>query len=522
MNAKQLPLSIASTGGPPLGDLLMNRYRLDSVVGRGGGSVVYRATDVLLNMTVAVKVLLTDTGSALQMGLRNEAVAAMRLHHLNIVRVFNYEEDPSWTFLVMEYLDGVDCQVARKSYPDRRLPMSKILNVMDATFDALAYAHLMGVAHHDVKPSNIVLLHSGVVKVCDFGIATTLNSASASHGAATLGTPAFMAPERIRGQVGDARSDVYSLGATLYTLLMGSTPFGNDVPGVFERHLSDDIPRPPGLKEALYQVIAKAMAKRPEDRYEGIEDFRRDFAWLHPSPNEPLPLGVHAVSDTDVIPFEVDLTEESAPVAQEIPRGMVEVPLYEFQSKYTGNTHAVSPFFLDIFPVTNAEFAEFIAATDETPPDYWPGRTPPPLADSHPVVGINLGQAKRYANWRGKRLPTSLEWEAAARAPDGRIFPWGDEFIPDAVHGPHFGATGTAPVGLLVENISALGLRDLVGNVWEWTETDEQDRPPEDGYVWVFGGSFRHDCQPSERMARNSVRASNAYAYLGFRCARSK
>jgi formylglycine-generating enzyme required for sulfatase activity len=156
--------------------------------------------------------------------------------------------------------------------------------------------------------------------------------------------------------------------------------------------------------------------------------------------------------------------------------------------------------------------------TGHPPPPHWIGGRAPRHEGDHPVACVTLDDARRYAAWRGVRLPTALEWESAARGPSSHRFPWGDTWEPARCHGPEGGARATAPVGRLLEGASHEGCLDLVGNVWEWTEPDARAPAPL-GSAWVLGGSFRHSGCQGGRIARTSIAVDKVYAYLGFRCA---
>lgn len=176
----------------------------------------------------------------------------------------------------------------------------------------------------------------------------------------------------------------------------------------------------------------------------------------------------------------------------------------------------VAPFLLDEIPVTNERYERFIAATAALPPSHWVGMRGPKGEGDHPVVGVTLADAIAFARWEGKRLPTAVEWEAAARRPDGRDFPWG-EWRQGCANGPSLERGGTTPVRAFPEGASVDGCLDLIGNVWEWTDPDNHDAAE---FTWAFGGSFRHEGRAQGRIARVEVSVASAFLYLGFRCAR--
>ena len=191
------------------------------------------------------------------------------------------------------------------------------------------------------------------------------------------------------------------------------------------------------------------------------------------------------------------------------------------ESVYEPVTGQIGKLIITVGPVTNAQYAECLRSSREVPPPDWFGGKPPSDSLDHPVVDITLAQARRYAEWSGQRLPTHLEWEAVARWPDGRRFPWGDAWAPDRCHGPDRRVRQTSAVGLYPNGQSDAGCHDLVGNVWEWTEIDPRGAAPQcEGSVWVYGGSYLHPCEKNGHIARTAVSSRKSYPYLGFRCVR--
>ncbi len=197
---------------------------------------------------------------------------------------------------------------------------------------------------------------------------------------------------------------------------------------------------------------------------------------------------------------------------------MVPVEACEVISAY-GGSYPVEAFSIDRTPVTNEQYLAFVKATGVPVPGHWRKGAPPLDRLKHPVVGITLDEARHYAFHVGRRLPTCLEWEAAARSPDGRAYPWGEDWDPIRCHCPEQSRGDTAPVDRYAQGASPAGCLDLVGNTWEWTELDPRIEPQEPGAVWVLGGSYCHPCTKNGAIARTSISQRKSYLYLGFRCA---
>jgi serine/threonine-protein kinase len=257
----------------------LGKYEIRGILGKGAMGTVYDGYDAMIDRRVAIKTMpLPDTSDAEAQDelarFRREAQAAGKLAHPNIVAVFDYGEDAGLAFIVMEYAPGTEL----KKILDKgdRLPPAEALRIMDGVLAGLQYSHERGVVHRDIKPGNVILAADGKIKIADFGIARIENSSMTQAGT-IMGTPAYMSPEQFMGQTVDARTDLYSAGVMLYQLLTGERPFEGGMSAIMHKALNTQAPRPSDLSvtapAALDWVVAKAMAKRPEDRFENAAAF---------------------------------------------------------------------------------------------------------------------------------------------------------------------------------------------------------------------------------------------------------
>lgn len=251
----------------------IGKYRIDRVLGAGAMGVVYLAFDPHLERPVALKTVRREllasedrSGDLLQR-FRNEARAAGRLAHPNIVTVHDFGEEGGTAYIVMEYVAGrgLDTLLLR----GHALPLSDALHWLTQLLAALAYAHEAGVVHRDIKPANLLVTAAGLLKVADFGVAR-IGSSATSVGW-MIGTPSYMSPEQFEGKAVDARSDLFSAGVVLYRMLTGRQPFAGS-PDSIRQRVMKDTPRPPSeivsaLPPAIDAMLARALARRPEERF---------------------------------------------------------------------------------------------------------------------------------------------------------------------------------------------------------------------------------------------------------------
>ena len=248
-------------------------YRIDELIGRGGMGVVYRAYDLRLKRTVALKLMAPEL--ALDQRFRErfsrEAELAMSLEHPNVVPIHDAGDIDGRLYLAMRHVEGTDLRALL--HAEGALDPARALAICSQVANALDAAHAKGLVHRDVKPSNVLLDASEHVYLADFGLTRRLDEQGGPAGEGrSVGTPAYLAPEQIEGGSVDGRADVYSLGCLLYECLTGETPFARGSRlAVAWAHLEEEPPsaseRRPELPEAIDAVIRKAMAKEPDDRY---------------------------------------------------------------------------------------------------------------------------------------------------------------------------------------------------------------------------------------------------------------
>jgi serine/threonine-protein kinase len=257
-----------------INSLFGGRYKLGEMIGTGGMADVYVAEDTRLARQVAVKVLRSDLARdpSFVARFRKEAFAAAGLNHPGIVAVYDSGEEPA-PYIVMELVSG---QTLRDLiHKGERVPLKRALEIGEGILAALEYSHERGIVHRDIKPANIMITNHGDVKVMDFGIARALADLGATLTSTwnIVGTAQYLSPEQALGEVADLRSDIYSTGCLLYEVLTGKPPFTGDTPvSIAYQHVSGVLVTPskvqPDLPEGVDVLLAVALAKKPEDRYQ--------------------------------------------------------------------------------------------------------------------------------------------------------------------------------------------------------------------------------------------------------------
>ncbi|MBX3679369.1 serine/threonine-protein kinase [Cognatazoarcus halotolerans] len=258
----------------------LGKYEIVDILGKGGMGTVYRAHDPSIDRIVALKTIrreLLDGGNGESMvdRFRNEARAAGRLNHPGIVAIYDFGEDQDVAYIAMEYVDGCGLGQFIKHH-DARFPIADVVSIMIQLLEALEYVHQRGVIHRDIKAANLLITASGRLKITDFGIAR-IDAANLTLVGSIIGTPNAMAPEQFLGREVDHRADLFSAGVVFYELLTGARPFTGPAEAMAYQVCNTEPPAPSSLKADVSvefdEICARALAKRPEDRYADAEAF---------------------------------------------------------------------------------------------------------------------------------------------------------------------------------------------------------------------------------------------------------
>jgi len=303
----------------------LGRYEINSELGQGAMGVVYKATDPLIDRIVAIKTinlgLAQEEKEEYEGRFYQEAKAAGRLSHPNIVTIYDVGKSGDVAYIAMEFLQGREIREILDE--GQALAVSQVLDITYQIALGLAYAHEHGIVHRDVKPSNIMMIRDGHIKITDFGIARMESASVRTQTGMVLGSPKYMSPEQVMGKLIDQRSDIFSLGVMLYEMLTSKAPFvGENVNAIMYQTLNG-VPPPPslvntGIPEMLNFIVAKALAKSMDDRYQNARDLANDLRTCR----ENLPRASDFSADSkpaatalsDVAVARMEEGEESKPV----------------------------------------------------------------------------------------------------------------------------------------------------------------------------------------------------------------
>jgi len=532
-------------------------YAVEGTLGTGGFAVVFLVRDLNLKRKLAIKVLSPDliTSRSVLDRFRREAETVAQLSHPHIVPLHFIGQKDDLLYLAMECIEGGS--LADRLEREGKLPTGEVSRILVEVAGALAYAHKRGVVHRDIKPHNILIeADTGRTLVTDFGIARTAEGASLTATGMVIGTPAYLSPEQVAGEPSDHRADIYALGVVGYEMLAGQPPFTAPTPtAVLLKRLAGPPPPlgrlRPDTTTALRDVIDGMLAPDPKERFQSAADVVRALGGATPAS------GGHATAEIVlktrrkkrrtqgllVLGGILALAALALMVRDALsrPKTVVVAPVDPDMVLIAGGEYTVgsdrgppnarpahrvtlSPFGIDIREVTVGEYAAFVAT----------GRVPPPWTTQPdsllPVTGVRFSEAENYCAWKHPpdgRLPTEAEWEAAARGPAGRAFPWGESWNPAAANTQSARRNGPAPVASYPRGATPEGLHDLVGNVWEWTKSPMGPYPggaaiPNVSQYYVIrGGAFNTPDSTASPVVRGYLPPAADRSSLdktGFRC----
>ena len=548
--------------------IIGKNYEVVKKLGEGGMGVVYKAVHNLSGQEVAIKMLPPELSQDENIRTRfiNEARLLAKLDHPNIVTLYNFLKKDMKFYLIMQFVKGktLEDHIRERG----KLSLDEAIKIFSQVCDALGYAHQMGVIHRDIKPANIMITPDMRVKVMDFGIAKLTGGSRLTATGIAVGTVWYMSPEQIRGAELDARSDLYSLGITLYEALTGRVPFNAESDyEVRKSHVEVNPPSPRSidgsLPESVERVLMKVLAKSPDERYQNAQEFKKAIESMSLAPpvissdsvaTQPPESSVVQKKGNGIWIFIILLIlvlgggaiyyflflNKSAPSgASPLRSEQVYIPAGDFimgsekgkDDERPPKKVLLSAFYIDKYEVTNLQYQRCVEAkVCGEPQKFLVNQSP-----SAPVVGVSYNDAKTYCEWAKKRLPTEAEWEkAASQKSKNTEYPWGDE-KPDCKKANFVECDlKIKEVGSFLSGASGYGVMDMAGNVAEWVadwydknsyltmNTTNPKGPMTGTYRVIRGGSFKSTALDLRKSNRMYAMPSERLMTVGFRCAKSE
>ena len=541
---------------------LGENYAVERPLGEGGFAVVFLVRDLVLKRSLAVKVLSPDmiTSKTVLDRFRREAETVAQLSHPNIVPLHFIGQSDDLLYLAMQCVDGGS--IADRLKHEGTLPIADAVRVASEVASALEHAHKRGVIHRDIKPANVLVDgESGRSLVTDFGIARSADAKGLTATGMMVGTPAYLSPEQVTGEPVDHRVDIFALGVMLFEMLAGRVPYQAPTPGAA---MMKRLGGPPEsvttlraeVPKEIADVITVCLMADPADRFQSAKDV------IHALGGHAITTGGRATRSAPIVrrgsrvkwiagaataiavaAGAWKLTSgRPAQVVPVVPApatspALVDIPAGEYVIGRDDGPPLVRPrhsehvvaFRMERTEVTVDDYGKFVAATHAPPP--WSGAAP---QSTLPVTHVPWGDAANYCAWKypGRgRLPTEVEWEAAASGRAGRSFPYGDVVGAANANTASARRNGPVPVGSFPRGATPEGLEDLSGNVWEWTSSALVSYPgapplPDSmaQYRVIRGGAFDTNDSLAGGWMRGYLKATSPAASLdktGFRCVAS-
>jgi serine/threonine-protein kinase len=527
----------------------IGKYELEEFLG-GGMSHVYKARDTVIGRTVAIKILTPEAAADSDAKARflREAQMAGNISHENILSVYDFGEDEGRPFMVMEFLRGEDLRSALKNGRAGDTPARIQLALQVAK--ALAYIHQHKIIHRDIKPENIHISENGTVKLVDFGIAKTQDLSLTQPGL-TMGTPYYMAPEQVLGRDVTHLADIYAFGILLFELFTGKKPIeGDSVEQLFYRILNEPIDLAP-LRQAdcpasIVALIGRCVSKTAAERPQNMNSVQRELEQAlqpqkpksleTPAPRRRGLLAIAVVAAVAAIALALffALRPEEDPLSPPPPKEWSAALATPTGDMVLIRGGALPAFYMDRTEVTNEAYGRFCSERQRPlPPGFSPDH--PDL----PVVNITIVDAKEFAKWAGKRLPTKAEWVFAAQGTDGRPYPWGnakDASRANVADNATLAARSLLPAHAFDQGASPFGLLQMAGNAWEFVDeliTPSEGAlnafaklmtpPPSADEPWyiIHGGAFDVPLIENASFEWSAVPARFRAPDIGFRCAKT-
>ncbi len=534
----------------------IGKYEIEEFLG-GGMSHVYKARDTLMGRTVAIKVL-TQTGvmePETKARFLREAQMAGSLSHENIMSVYDFGEDQGQPFMVMEFLRGEDLRSAMKN--GNTGDTNRRLEIALQVAKALEYIHQQKIIHRDIKPENIHIGTSGKVKLMDFGVAKT-DELNLTRPGFTMGTPYYMAPEQVLGKDVTSLADIYSFGMLLFELLTGSKAItGDTVEQLFYKILNEPADltalQTAGVPESINAIIARCVAKNPAERPKSMSEVQASIEKaLRPQPQSAppvaqvtpgrkwiIPAALIGVVILAVILYALIPSRNGKDVAQNTEKTLQNKPQPPATLSTATSEMVLIPagasraFYIDRTEVSNEAYGRFCTEKGRPLPSGFPQSQP-----ELPVVNITIVDAQEFAKWAQKRLPSKIEWEAAARGSDQRTYPWGNTHDPSLANVSD--NTGLSTHTLMAadafkQGASPYGVQQMAGNAWEFVDeliapspgalqafAKLMTPPPAADEPWytIRGGAFDTPLVKNAAFEWSAVPARFRAPDIGFRCAK--